>query len=246
MLDRSTAKQKTENKHRLGTIIRLLQLVGRQNLAIRGTYTPDGEVDSNLSQLLLLVKDANPQVQALFDECKTKKYSYTSPEIQNELLGLMSASITREIAAKIRSSGAYTIMVDEASSYNKEYLIFCLRWVRLIYIGKYFEIVAIKCLPQVKPIVFRIFFPSRWVDDSCIPHEEFLGVYHLDSANAETLVTVIKDILLRLNLPLAMCRGQCYDGASVMSGAKSGVSTRIQQVSFMKFVDVQCSCILLL
>ena len=35
-----------------------------------------------------------------------------------------------------------------------------------------------------------------------------------------------KDVLLRFNLILENCRGQCYDGASNMKGHLSGVSTQ--------------------
>ena len=35
--------------------------------------------------------------------------------------------------------------------------------------------------------------------------------------------------MVRLSLPVERCRGQCYDGASNMSGRCSGVATRIQQ-----------------
>ena len=41
---------------------------------------------------------------------------------------------------------------------------------------------------------------------------------------------VIKDVLLKLQLSLAYCRGQCYDGASNMLGHKTGVAKRIQDV----------------
>ena len=38
---------------------------------------------------------------------------------------------------------------------------------------------------------------------------------------------MIKDCLQRLNLSISKARGQCYDGASAMSGARSGVAKRI-------------------
>ena len=38
------------------------------------------------------------------------------------------------------------------------------------------------------------------------------------------MLKIIEDTLLRLNLKLEMCRGQCYDGASVMSGIKNGIA----------------------
>ena len=40
---------------------------------------------------------------------------------------------------------------------------------------------------------------------------------------------IIEDVLCRLSLPLSDCRGQCYDGASSMSGRLSGVQARIRE-----------------
>ena len=54
----------------------------------------------------------------------------------------------------------------------------------------------------------------RWVHEFLEVHEEFMGLYMVPSIDADTLVTVIKDCLVRMNLSLTKCRGQCYDGAS--------------------------------
>ena len=67
----------------------------------------------------------------------------------------------------------------------------------------------------------------RWVDEHLEPHEDFIGFYSIPTANSDTLVAVIKDALLHMNLSLANCRGQCYDGAAVMKGVRNGVSSRI-------------------
>ena len=42
-----------------------------------------------------------------------------------------------------------------------------------------------------------------------------------------TLAAVTKDIMTRLNQSMSKLRGQCYDGCSTMSGARSGVAKRI-------------------
>ena len=47
---------------------------------------------------------------------------------------------------------------------------------------------------------------------------------------AETIVSAIKDVLLKLQLSLVNCKGQCYDGASNMMGRKTGVGKRIQDL----------------
>lgn len=69
----------------------------------------------------------------------------------------------------------------------------------------------------------------RRVDEDLQVYEEFIGLYHVDSIGAERLTAVIKDCLIRLNLPISKLRGQCYDGCSTMSGAKSGVAKRIAE-----------------
>ena len=38
----------------------------------------------------------------------------------------------------------------------------------------------------------------------------------------------IKDVLLKLQLSLVICKEQCFDGASNMMGHKTGVAERIQ------------------
>lgn len=68
----------------------------------------------------------------------------------------------------------------------------------------------------------------RWVDKSLQPHEEFIGLYHIDSTQSSTLIATIKDVLQRINISIAKFRGQCYDGASSMSGHRSGVAAVLQ------------------
>ena len=53
-------------------------------------------------------------------------------------------------------------------------------------------------------------------------------------------MSVIKDVLQKLQLSLAYCRGQCHDGASNMLGLKSGVAKRIQDVQ-TKAHSTHCS-----
>ena len=61
-------------------------------------------------------------------------------------------------------------------------------------------------------------------------HEEFLGLYTVSTIDAATLTSVNKDILLRTNISFEKLRGQCYDGASAMSGAKNGVAKQISDI----------------
>ena len=69
-----------------------------------------------------------------------------------------------------------------------------------------------------------------WVDNGLQAHEDFIGMYVTASTDANSIVAIIKDALMRMNLSLAQCRGQCYDGAAVMQGRRNGVAVQILQV----------------
>ena len=57
----------------------------------------------------------------------------------------------------------------------------------------------------------------RWVDN------DFIGLYEVESTEA----SVIRNVFKRLDIPIAKLQGQCYDGASAMSGSKAGVAKQI-------------------
>ena len=69
----------------------------------------------------------------------------------------------------------------------------------------------------------------RWVSEDFEVREDFVGLYEVASTGAEIIYSAIINVLQRLNLALFKVRGQCYDGAATMSGAKSGVVTRMCQ-----------------
>ena len=70
----------------------------------------------------------------------------------------------------------------------------------------------------------------RWVSDDLIAHEDFVGLYGIENTEAKTLVNMILDVLTRLNLSIKKLRGQCYEGASAMSGPRSGVAKQIRDL----------------
>lgn len=67
----------------------------------------------------------------------------------------------------------------------------------------------------------------RWVDDHLEPHEEFIGLHSTTSTDANSIVAIIKDVFIRMNVQLNDCRGQCYDGAAVMRECRSGVAAQL-------------------
>ena len=69
----------------------------------------------------------------------------------------------------------------------------------------------------------------RYVDDHYVVHEDTVGLFNTPNISAQTLSEALKDILVRCNLPLSMCRGQAYDGAAAMQGKRKGLATLIRK-----------------
>ena len=47
---------------------------------------------------------------------------------------------------------------------------------------------------------------TRWVESSTLDvHEDVIGMYHVDTISADSIVHALKDALLRINLSLSKC-----------------------------------------
>ncbi len=98
-------------------VLSSLQYLARQGIAIRGH--PDEE--SNFYQLLKLRARDNTKLHSWLQR-KTNKY--TSHDIQNEILKVMSLHILRDVVLLIRSAPFFSIMVDETTDVsNKEQVV---------------------------------------------------------------------------------------------------------------------------
>ena len=60
----------------------------------------------------------------------------------------------------------------------------------------------------------------KWVDSNYSIHEDSVGLIQLPDTMAQTLFSVIKDMLIRCSLLLSQCRGQAFVGSSNMSGVQ--------------------------
>ncbi len=67
------------------------------------------------------------------------------------------------------------------------------------------------------------------MDSSYEVQEAAIGLLQLPDTKAFTLFSVVKDCLLRCSLPITNCIGQAYDGASNMSGVRSGVQVLMKK-----------------
>ena len=67
----------------------------------------------------------------------------------------------------------------------------------------------------------------RWIINTDFEVHD-IGLYAISDITATTIVIVIKNAHVRLNLGPSKCCGQCYDGASNISGPSSGVAKQLR------------------
>ncbi|XP_053951251.1 zinc finger MYM-type protein 1-like [Anastrepha ludens] len=67
----------------------------------------------------------------------------------------------------------------------------------------------------------------RIVSEDLTAKEHFISFFSTSDTKAKTLFDLVEEIFQKYNLPLSKVRGQCYDGASNVSGNISGLQTRI-------------------
>lgn len=194
----------------LSSIITSILFLARQGLALRG-HT---EMSGNLFQLMLIRSHDIPELKTFMQ----KRDSYLSHDIQNEIVELMAHQILRSLMK---------IILPYVKVGSK---------VELSPVAFFSIIVDETTDVSTKE---QVSICLRWVSEDLMPCEDFLGLYETSSTTGETLTDVICDVLTRFGLPTARLRGQCYDGASNMSGSIKGVRSRIQQLQ-PKALYVHC------
>ena len=184
------AKQMQQARVALDCIFDAIEFLAHQGLPLRGHDSRNG----NLHELLKTWAKKSPELEAWL---KRDTQQLLSPTVQNEILELMAHTILRDMAAEVKASEAFAVIVDESPDASHT--------------------------EQVSMCV-------RFVDSDFVPQELFVGFYATEVTNAATLAKLIMDTLKRLDLPTEMLYGQCYDGASNMSGRFNGVQALIKEV----------------
>ena len=128
MLDKTIKASKIDAHDMLKFVIEALRYLSRQGLPIRGAYDKDStssaEPDSNLWQALQCFSQFSDRLSTLLH----RSHTYMSPEIQNELLCIMSDCIQRELVQAIKKAKWYCLMLDETPDISgKEQLAICFR-----------------------------------------------------------------------------------------------------------------------
>lgn len=133
--------------------------------------------------------------------------NYLSPTIQNEIISLMASEVLSGIKEELLSAPFFSIIYDTTQDVSK-----------VDQLSEVFRYVKIDHDQLGKPCELRI----------C---ETFTSFTAVTDQTASGLEDVIIKSISEKGLDITKCRGQGYDGASVMSGVYNGVQKRIQELA---------------
>lgn len=175
----------------LTRLIKIILCLTAGNCALRGNEgEKNTDSEGNFLRTVKLLAEYDPVLnKSLYSE--EMKIKYLRWKIQNEIIELLALNIKKIICDEIREAQCFTIIMDSTQDITKvDQVSLIIRYVVVDYEEKSFKIM-----------------------------ESFLGFYPLIKNSAKDHVNLIYEILNNNNLDIKRCRGQGYDGASVMSGS---------------------------
>lgn len=117
-----------ENRHYIKEVAKVLCLTARQKIAQRGHHEgPDSMNRGNFLEIMELISEKDPITNV---RLSSKSAKYTSPTIQNEIIGIMAETVLSEITDELYQSTWFSIMVDESKDISgKEQLSVVVRYL---------------------------------------------------------------------------------------------------------------------
>ena len=171
-------------------LARVVHLLGKQGLALRGHRGSSEDASHNQSNFLILVHKIAHYYLLLkndLDDSLRKYVKYLRPKSENELIDIIGKKlIQRRIIEEIMEAGVHSISADEVTTCNDEILSICLRYVNNDY-------------------------------EIC---EAFIEFVELERITGEAIGNAIIKFYNDIGVEIAECRGQCYDSAANMQSQK--------------------------
>lgn len=200
-ISQEVEKQVLKNRAFLTSIIKCIELCGRQGIGLRGHRDDANSSASNQGNFKALIElrlDAGDT--ELYEHLQTsnRNSTYMSKTTQNELLLCIKKYIQSQIINQVKSSGGFFgIEADEVTdSANWEQLGLVIRY---LYNGKVTE--------------------------------RLVSYIQCEGCTGREICDEIVQELSNLGLDPKMCRAQTYDGAGAMSGCHNGCAKLFQDVS---------------
>jgi len=186
----------------LTRIIKIILFLTAGNTALRGNEGKgEKECEGNFLRTVRLLAEFDPVLNTLLT-VEENKVKYLSWSIQNEVIDLLATNIQNIICQEIREAPCFAIIIDSTQDICKvDQVSVIIRYTSLNYTLQKIDI-----------------------------KESFLGFFALHEHAAKDHVNLILETLIKFGIDINKCRGQGFDGASVMSGIHNGVKKRILDI----------------
>lgn len=197
-------EQVKKNRTFLRSIIKCLEVCGRQGIGLRGHrddgWNPENSAnEGNFKSLLKLRIDAGDTALAEHLETCKKNATYISKTAQNDLLICMLDYIQEQIVIEVKEQTIgpfYGVMADEITDKSN--------WEQLGIVVRYVK--------------------------NCEPYERLLEYISCPDTTGEAISLNVQRCLTNVKLDIHKCRAQTYDGAGNMAGKQRGCAARIQEI----------------
>lgn len=136
-MDSSRKLKVIENRQKIKPIIEGIILCGRQEIALRG-HRDHGKIDvdfesetniGNFREILKYRARGDVELKNTL-EASSKRETYLSPQIQNEVIDCINLIMLKKLADKVNKAGAFSILVDETTDISTiEQITLCVRYV---------------------------------------------------------------------------------------------------------------------
>lgn len=142
-----------------------------------------------------------------------RRFDHRSQGSQRELFLLLGQALKDEIVKKVKNADSYGLMVDEATDVS-----------------------------VVEQLISFIQFANP---ETGAPEVHFLSIQNVlensTSANAATIVKLIREELSKDGLEINKLSSLASDGASVMTGSRNGVAAKLRE-TVPTLINIHCIC----
>ncbi|XP_053158078.1 zinc finger MYM-type protein 1-like isoform X1 [Hemicordylus capensis] len=201
----------------LDRIINVTLTLAMSNLEFRSHRedVSSGGNHGNFLSIITLLAKYDPVLQQLLN-IPEREVNYLSPNVQNELINILSQSIKEGIVKDANKAAFFSVIIETTQDARKT-----------DQLSQVVRFVSVETDEKDQPVEIKI-------------HETFLGFLVVEDQSASGFTQSLLNTMVSNKLDLLKLRGQSYDGAANMSGVYNVVQARIQALQ-PKATYVHCA-----